>query len=423
MPLRWRYSLLLFLYYAVLGALLPLYSLHLKELGFTPLEMGWACSTQALAALVAPLVAGQAADRWFSAERCLAVCACLASVLLWTLARLSAPPAVFLTSLAVWLVLAPASTLCTSAAFAHLPQQGNAFGPVRLWGTVGWVVSGWLIGFWLTSPGWLCSCMAWFPVEMPVAKLPDALRLSGLLSFALCAYALTLPRTPPARRAAAWLAPLAALRLLGDRDFAVFWLCSLGLCATIPFTTQVVPLLLEHLGIPHPWLGPTLTLGQSTEIVSLAVLPALLFRLGTRRTMLLGLSAWAIWMGVLTVGEPVWLVAGSLTLNGLCISCFIVAGQVFVNRRASADVRTSAQALLNFVNGLGMLGGNLLVGWVRHQVQGEFPATFSVAALISLFLLGVLFFGFRPAESTAPAKEAGEVGQVAVAVPATQSEH
>src|SRR5438874_13336574 len=100
----------MFLLYGCQGAFLPLFSLRLQELEFTPLEIGWACATQALAALVAPLVAGQVADRWWAAQRCLAVCAGLGGSLLWVLAELTQPAAVFATSLAFWLMMAPAST-------------------------------------------------------------------------------------------------------------------------------------------------------------------------------------------------------------------------------------------------------------------------------------------------------------------------
>ncbi len=149
--LRWRLSLLMFLYYAIQGAFVPLFSLRLQELGLTPLEMGWACATQALAALVAPLVAGQIADRWLPAERCLAICAVLSGTLLWVLADLESPSAIFTGSLALWLVLGPASTLSTALSFAHLPEQGRHFGQIRLWGTIGWATSGWLVGFWPAS--------------------------------------------------------------------------------------------------------------------------------------------------------------------------------------------------------------------------------------------------------------------------------
>jgi MFS family permease len=390
LALRWRLSLLMFLYYAIQGAFVPLFSLRLKELGLTPLEMGWACATQALATLVAPLVAGQVADRWFPAERCLAICSLLSAVLLWVLADLVSAAAIFTVSLALWLVLGPASTLCTALSFAHLAQHGRQFGPIRLWGTVGWVMSGWLVGYRLSQPAWLDH---W--ATAPISGLADAFRIAALLAFTLSAYALTLPHTPPQRRLGDWLAPLAAMRLLGDPPFAVFWLCLLGVCVTLPFTTQVTPLLLAHLGIPRPWISPTLTLGQSMEIVSLALLPMLLLRLGVRRTMLLGLAAWALLLVILWRGEPVWLVVASLSLNGLCICCFIVAGQVFANGRARADVRVSVQALLNVTSGLGLLAGNLLVGWVRLQTQEEFPATFRISAVIAGALLFIFYLGFR----------------------------
>lgn len=283
-------SLLMFLYYGVQGAFVPVFSLRLQELGLSPVEMGWACATQALATLVAPLVAGQIADRWFPAERCLAVCALLSGALLWVLADLTSAVAIFTASLVLWLVLGPASTLCTALSFAHLSHNGRYFGRIRLWGTIGWVVSGWLLGCWLSQPSWQGRAGAfrhvWPSAAARIPGLADAFRLAAVLAFALSVYALLLPHTPPQRRLGNRLALLAAVRLLCDRSFVVYWLCALGVCVTLPFTTQVTPLLLKHRGIPRAWISPTLTLGQSMEIVSLALLPMLLLRLGVRGTML-----------------------------------------------------------------------------------------------------------------------------------------
>jgi MFS family permease len=386
----------MFLYYAIQGAFVPVFSLRLYELGLTPLEMGWACAAQALAALVAPLVAGQVADRWLPAEHCLSICALLSGILLWVLADLASAAAIFAGSLAVWLVLGPASSLSAALSFAHLPQRGLHFGQIRLWGTVGWVVSGWLVGYWLGKPAWL----SWVSSRTPIPELADAFRLAALLAFAVSGYALTLPHTPPLRRLAKQLAPLKALGLLRDPPFAVYWVSLLGVCITLPFTTQVVPLLLAGLGIPRAWISPTLTLGQSMEIASLALLPMLLLRLGMRGTMLLGLAAWALFLSLLTLGKPWWLVVASLSLNGLCICGFIVAGQVFANGRAPQDVRASVQGLLTVSSGFGLLAGNLLVGWVRQLAYEEFVPTFGVGAMIATTLVIVFFAGFRNGEST-----------------------
>jgi MFS family permease len=382
--MRRRFSLLMFLNYAVQGAFVPLFSLRLKELSFTPLEIGWACATQAMAGLVGPLMAGQIADRYVPAQRCLALCALVAAVLLWLLAGLTTPWAVFVMSLILWLVLGPCNTLCAALSFAHLASAERDFGPVRLWGTIGWAAAGWGFGLWL-----------WLGVTSnPADPFADIFYLAGLLAFALAAYALTLPHTPPQKRTHSWFAPLTAFRLLRSRAFLVYWTCSFGVCITLPFFMQLAPLLLRHLGVPGALVGPTMTLGQSMEVIALALLPMLLLRLGIRGTMFVGLLAWGLLMTILMLGEPLWLVVSSLSLNGLCICGFIVAGQVFVNSRAHGHVRASAQALLAFINSLGLVTGNILVGCVRDLVDEEFAPTFAVAAVIALGMMILFVFEF-----------------------------
>jgi MFS family permease len=390
----------MFLLYAPPGAVLPLLSLFLeKKLGFTPVEIGWACAAQSLASLVAPLAAGQAADRWWPAEACLAVCAILAGVLLWLLAGLESFAAVFAVSLGYWLLMVPVLTLGTSLCFAHLALPESDYGRVRLWGTLGWVAAIWIMSGWFDDAGWLGGIRAWLRPDNPYSDLSDMFRLASLLSFLLAGYALTLPHTPPQRKQESWLAPAAALKLLRRRAFAVYTGTTLGLCVTIPFMGQLTPLLLQDLGIPLPWLSRALTLAQATEVAALALLPMMLLRFGTRGTMRLGLAAWTAALVMLMVGQPAALVVGSLTLNGLCICCFLVAGQVFVNRQASGDIRASVQGLLTFTNGLGLLIGNVLAGLVRHLASKQFLPTFGVAAAISLILTIAFFAGFPDEEA------------------------
>src|SRR5262245_49229242 len=168
---------MMMLLYAPAGALVPLFILHLQVLEFSPLQIGIACATQAMAGIVGPLVVGQVADRWFPAERCLAFCAVAAGGLLWLLAGLTEPAAVFAVALAFWLVMVPCLTLGVALCFSHLPDPVRGFGPVRFWGTIGWA-----------SPGWLL--LAYWSTQQR-RHLPDAFRLGSLLAFALSAYALT----------------------------------------------------------------------------------------------------------------------------------------------------------------------------------------------------------------------------------------
>jgi MFS family permease len=378
----------MFLQYAAPGAFLPLYSLYLEKLGYSPLTIGCFCATQGFASVFCPLLAGQIADRWVAAERCLAVCSFLAGVILWLVADMTdVTPGwmLFSATLLYWLLTVPILVLGTAVCFAHLQDPAREFGRVRLWGTVGWMAQGWLV----------LAARLVMP-ELTAAHCTRALfRLGSVLAFVLCAYSLTLPATPPQKAVIARPAPLAALALLRGWSFFVYCACMFGLCITMPFMTQGAPLLLKNLAVSEFWLSPTMSLAQVTEVLSLALLPLSLLRLGVRGTMLLGLSAWTTSLSFLALGSPVELMVGSLGFNGLFISGFLVAGQVFVNRQATGDVRASVQALLTFVNGAGLLIGNVLVGVVRVALGEEPSRAFTVGAVLTGALLLLFVFGFR----------------------------
>ncbi len=404
MPLRLRLSLLMFLQWAVPGSLLPLYSIRLHNLGFSEMGVACCCAAQAVAALVSSLIAGQVADRWLSAEKAMAGCAVLAGLDLWLLAELREPLPMFAATLFFWIVTGPMLLLGTTISFTHLQDPQRQFGSVRLWGTVGWVVIGWVVGYWLAHPGWLSGCLAWLRPDLPEPKMVDAFRLGGFIAFVLAGYTFTLPATPPSPNVrSAAPAPLEAVKLLRGGTFATYCACVLGACITFSFTTQTTPLLLQELGIQRHWLSPTMTVAQTSEVLCMALLPGLLFRLGLRGTMLMGLIAWLCAMCVLAVGRPVGLVVASLGFNGLYVAGFLITGQVYLNDEAGVDLRASVQGLYNFVNGLGLLAGNLLAGWLRDATHGELPPTFVVGAAITAALLVVFLAGFRYRESGAGA--------------------
>jgi MFS family permease len=381
--LRWRLSLLMFLNYAVPGAVVPFYSLHLQHLGIDPVTIGWCCATQGLAAVLTPLLAAQAADRWVAAERCLTALTLISTIACLSLFGATSVVAILTLSMVFWLAVAPCLTLGVVVSMAHLQHPELHYGPVRMFGTIGWVATGWLLG------GWFAVGQLLHVRETPA----DVFILGGAIGLVLVGYTLFLPHTPPERRSGA--APLAALILMRNRDFAVFMIGVLIVSITSSFTTQLTPLLLEQRGVPDAWIGPVLTLAQSTEILGLGFLPFLLRRFGERGTMLLGLCSWSLALWILMADGPVTLLAGSQILNGLCMAGYLVAGAVFINRRAPDDIRASAQALLTVTSGLGILFGHVAVGWIRHELHGDLSATFAVAAGLAAALLAGFAVGFR----------------------------
>ncbi len=379
MPLR--LSVMMFLQWSVPATFVPLLSVRLEnDLGYGPRLTGALWATSTVATVVSTLLAGQVADRWLSAEKAMALCAAVAGVDLCVLAELRRPEAVFLAILIYGLVTGPMLLFGTTISFRHLPRPREQFGPVRMWGTIGWMVTNWLL-------------LAWYGGPLRL----DPYYLGGLFALALAGYALTLPYTPPRSPAdpAKRFAPLEAIQLMKDRSFAIYCACLLGTGITFHFTNQSTPLLLDHLGVPRGWLPATMTLAQTTEVGGLVVLPVLLLRLGVRGTMTLALCAWLTAMCVLAVGRPVELVVGSLVLNGLYVTGFLIAGQVYINTLADDDFRASVQGLFSCINGLAGLTGHLLAGWLRKWTGGEVPPTFTVAAILTACLLGLFLVGFR----------------------------
>jgi MFS family permease len=394
---HFRLSLMMFLMFAVVGSWLPLLTIHLDELGFNPQQIALASSTAAMAYLAASLVAGQFADRWIAAERCIAVGSLIAGALLVVLARLEEPAAFTWTCFAFWMVMVPVLTLGNALTFSHLRDAARHFGQIRLWGTVGWVASAWLVGGWLRlgQQEWWRDHFPSFGSPGPALPLDSIFYIGAGFCFILAVYALTLPHTPPKRRALGGLAPLQALGLLRHRDFAVYFFGSLVLYTTIPFSGQVAPLLLKSLGIPDQNLGPLMTISQSTEVLMLALLPTLSAKLGFRGTMLLGLTVWTVGLWILAWGQPTWLVAAATAGSGVLVACFMVTGQVFVDRRAPGHIRASAQSLLGFGYGFGLLAGHLMAGQVRTWTAPEFRPTFVTAAATALAVLLFFLAGFR----------------------------
>jgi MFS family permease len=408
-----RLSVQMFLAFAVQGAWVPIFSVFLKELDFTPAAVAWAFAAYSLSSLVAPLVWGQIADRWVPAERCISWCAMINVAILWYVPSLRQPAAMFVACVLFWFFMIPVNSLGTALTLRQLEHPERSFGRVRLWGTIGWVFACVLLTIWLREVMPALGVAAAEPVYA------DSFRLAALFAALLSGYSLTLPSTPPApvvraleapseglRRLHRLIdAPMLAIRLLRRRVFLTYSLCVFGFYLTYPFVSQMTPLLLEDLGIQRDLLPTVTTVAQTTEVATLALLPWLLRRVGTRATMVLGIGSWTLGVTVYAIGRPTELVVAALATQGLFIGCFLVAGQMFVNRQSLPDVRASAQGLMVLIGGAGLLLGHFLVGWVRVLTADHFSLAFLPAAIASGILIMVFVRGTTPARGAIAASE------------------
>jgi len=221
-----------------------------------------------------------------------------------------------------------------------------------VFGTVGWIVAGLLIG-WL---GWEHD-----------HRLVLTLLMAGCADVLLGIFCFFLPATPPQRATSTGVRRVIgpdALALLRKPAFLIFFCASIAVCIPLAFYYNFTNLYLNEIGVRSA--AAVQTLGQVSEVAILLVLGMVIDKLGFKKTLVLGMAAWALRYLCFAFGGTgagfVLIIIG-LTLHGLCFGFFFVAGQVYADRIAGDGRRSSAQGLIALAtNGVGLLIGSLISG-------------------------------------------------------------
>ncbi len=380
MSKRSRLATLMALQYGVQGSFWPLLTLHLRDLGIGERHRGWIFATYAVGATVTSLGFGQLVDRVWSSQYVIAAVYAIGACFLAAIAAGVAtdPVPLFAIFLAYWLFTAPTYGLSVSLVLRNLDEPKRDFGGVRLWGTVGWMCAGWLVS----------ATMVWVD-GTPHTGIHVAFWIAAALSAGVSAWSLTLPNTPPlAVGARAKFGARSLVNLLATNHLAAFLLVSMGFYLCNPFIYQLIPPYLESEGMAKPRIPTAMSLGQIPEIAGLFLLPFLFRRLGEVGTLRLGLFAWFARFGILALGPPLWLAVATIPLQGVGVACFMVGGQVYVDRRAPAHLRASAQTLLFFLSsGIASLCGGVVAGEIASRSGDEWAIVFVIPCVVNLLLL------------------------------------
>src|SRR5690606_17218979 len=110
-------------------------------------QIAAAYSTQSLGAILAPFIIGLIADRFFSAQRILAVLHFIGAILMYFAASSSQFASFYPYILLYMIVYMPTLALVNSVAFRQMKDPSKQFAGIRVWGTVGWIVAGLIIGY------------------------------------------------------------------------------------------------------------------------------------------------------------------------------------------------------------------------------------------------------------------------------------
>jgi len=397
-----RLSVMMFLQYAVWGAWAADLSGVLEtRLGFSGRALGLIYSALPLATLLAPFTAGQVADRMMPAQVALGIFHVAGGALMLLMGYQDALGPMLVLLLLYSLLFAPTLALTNSVALQNLKDPQRDFGPIRVWGTLGWIAAN-------------LGLTQWRRVLGPDTAFIDVFMLAGGISIVLGLFSFALPATPPAKQARDPLAFREALVLLRDRSYLTFFVIAFVVATELQmYYVLTSPFLREMsstIGILPDNVPAWMTIAQIAEIfVMTFMLPWALPRWGVRKTLLVGIIAWPIRYFVFAFTWPVytsmpwmiWLSIASLTLHGFCYVFFFVVAFVYTDMVSPPDIRSSAQALINVaVLGMGSLIGALFAGelkdWATTGESTNYFIVFMVPAVITL-ICAVIFAGrFRP---------------------------
>ncbi|MFM1885211.1 MAG: hypothetical protein RL026_368 [Pseudomonadota bacterium] len=396
MALRLRLFLMMALQVGIWGAWAPKQFPYMAMLGFTPGQQALAGSAWGIAAIVGIFFSNQFADRHFSAERFLSVSHLLGGLCLVGAALSTGFAAHFGFFLAFSLLYVPTLSVANTLAFANLANPAQDFGTVRTGGTVGWVVVSWPFIFLLDA-------------EASVEQVRWIFLVGALLSFALAAYALTLPATPARKDGS--VDPLAwrtALSLLKKPFVAVlFFVTFLDSVVHNGYFVLSDAFLTQRVGIAGNLSMVVLSLGQVAEILTMLVLGRVLAKLGWRTTMMIGIAGHAARFLVFAfAADSVPVIVGVQLLHGICYAFFFATVYIFVDDAFPKDVRTSAQGLFNLlILGIGMVVASFVFPALAASMSAvgadgvavvDYSRLFLVPAGLALLGVLTLALGFRP---------------------------
>jgi nucleoside transporter len=358
-------------------------------------QIARAFSTQSWGAIIAPFIIGLIADRFFNAERILGVLHLIGAVLMYLMSQTSDFGVFYPYVLGYMIAYMPTLALVNSVSFNQMKDPAKEFSYIRVFGTIGWILAGLSISY----------IFSWDSKEsIGAGMLSNTFLLAAGASALLGVFSFFLPATPPTadknkKITLSEILGLDALKLLGDRNFLVFFVSSILICIPLAFYYANANPFLVDVGMENP--TGKMTIGQMSEVIFMLLLPIFFKKYGFKNTILVGMLAWALRYVLFAFGD-----AGSLSfmlilgiaLHGICYDFFFVSGQIYTNAKAGPNVKSAAQGLITLATyGVGMLIGFEAAGYITEintlaEVKNWnmiwlYPAGFA-GVILMLFFIG-----------------------------------
>jgi nucleoside transporter len=386
-----KLSLMMFFQYMIFAVWWVPLAAYLTNMGVDGVQKSLVLSSMAIGCMASPII-GMVADRFFAGQKVLAALNLFSSAMLLLAGLTTNPDWLFLFLLLAMLFYMPTWGLTSSIAMAH--AQPEQFSRIRVFGSVGWVVSGVFSIIMVKS----------FNIRFDGTNIPFF--FASAVGFLAVIFNLYLPATPPSgigkKTSVTDALGLRTVRLMKDRNFAVFII--LSFLSMIPFSmywSYCSEFLLDR---KFEYISITMNLGQLAELLFMVTVPYSIRKVGLRNTLIIGLVALLIRYVVFYTGSitdmPVFFLIGIL-VHGIIFGYFYLGGQIYIDQKAPAELKAQAQGFIFFVTfGLGLLIGNFISGQVIEyfSISGktyDWNSIWAVTSFASLALLLAFIILFR----------------------------
>lgn len=366
--IRTKLSAMMFLEFFIWGSWFVTLGTYLgSNLKATGAESGSVFSTQSWGAIIAPFIVGLIADRYFNAEKILGILHIIGAILMYQMYNSTNIGVFYPYVLGYMILFMPTLALVNSVSFNQIGDPEKEFSSIRIWGTIGWIVAGLLISYifhWDSKQ------------DTENGFLKNTFLMAGIASLVLGLFSFTLPKTPPKidsseKVTISDVLGLDALRLLKDKNFLIFFISSILICIPLAFYYQNANLFLSNIGVDNP--TGKMTIGQASEVLFLLFIPVFFSKFGFKKTILVGMLAWAVRYALFAYGNSTnlsFMLIIGIALHGVCYDFFFVSGQIYTDSKAGEKYKSSAQGLITLATyGVGMLIGFAVAGMITDTYK------------------------------------------------------
>ncbi|MFV0469078.1 MAG: nucleoside permease [Dysgonomonas sp.] len=334
-------------------------------------EFGAIFSTMGIASIFMPTICGIISDRWINTEKLYGILHTLCGLTFISLPFIDSPVTFFWVMLIAMFFYMPTIPLANSIAYNVLDRYKldtvKDFPPIRVWGTVGFIVAMWVTNL----SGNKASENQFF--------------IAGIAAILLGFYAFfTLPKCPPQNTSSkgksfVHLLGLDAFKLFKNKKMAIFFLFSMLLGAALQLTNAYGDTFLNDFGKIAEYQDSfvvkystiILSISQISETLFILAIPFFLKRFGIKNVMLMSMTAWVFRFGLFAYGDPVgglWMIILSCIVYGMAFDFFNISGSLFVEKHTDAKIRSSAQGLFTMMtNGFGAILGSWTSGLIIQE--------------------------------------------------------